>query len=56
MLFAGAVESFSTTFPSIVADPSLMTDAQIPLTDACLVANCPDQGTLGGNDVMIGKG
>jgi hypothetical protein len=53
-LFAAAVESFSTTFPSIVADPSLITDVQIPLTDAYLAANCPDQGTLGGNDVVIG--
>jgi hypothetical protein len=53
-LFAAAVESFSTTFPSIVEDPSLMTDVQIPLTDAYLAANCPDQGTLGGNDVIIG--
>jgi hypothetical protein len=30
-----------------------MTDAQIPLTDAYLAANCPDQGTLGGNDIVI---
>jgi hypothetical protein len=52
-LFASAVEAFATGFPSIVEDPSLMTDAQIPLTDAYLAANCPDQGTLGGNDIVI---
>jgi hypothetical protein len=53
-LFAAAVESFSAAFPSIVEDPSLITDVQIPLTDAYLASNCPDQGILGGNDVIVG--
>jgi hypothetical protein len=52
-LFVRAVEAFTTAFPSIVEDPSLITDAQIPLTNAYLAANCPDQGILGGNDVII---
>ena len=52
-LFAGAVEVFGTQFPSIVEDPSLITDVQIPLTNAYLSANCPDQGILGGNDVIV---
>ena len=25
-------------------------DVEIPLTEQYLIANCPDQGTLGGND------
>ena len=53
-LFAAAVESFSTNFPSIVVDPSLITDVRIPTTGAYLGANCLDRGTLGGGDVIIG--
>ena len=53
-LFVAAVESFSTTFPSIVMDPSLITDVRIPTTGAYLGANCLDRGTLGGGDVIIG--
>ena len=47
-----AVASFSRSVPLIHEDPSLITDAAIPLTEAYIVKNCPDQGTLGGNDVI----
>lgn len=50
--FDDAAQSFSGALPPIDQDPSLITDAQIPLTEQYLVANCPDQGTLGGNDVI----
>lgn len=53
-LFAAAVESFSAASPSIVEDPSLITDVRIPLTAAYLTTNCPDQGILAGNDVILG--
>ena len=53
-LFAAAVESFSTNVPSIVVDPSLITDVRIPTTGTYLAANCLDRGTLGGGDVIIG--
>jgi hypothetical protein len=47
-----AADSFSRSVPLIHEDPSLITDAAIPLTEAYIVKNCPDQGTLGGNDVI----
>jgi hypothetical protein len=47
-----AVASFSGSVPLIHEDPSLITDASVPLTEAYIVENCPDQGTLGGNDVI----
>lgn len=50
--FDDAAQSLSAALPPIDQDPSLITDAQIPLTEQYLVANCPDQGTLGGNDVI----
>lgn len=46
-----AVASFAAALPSITADPSLITDAEIPKVEAYLVSNCPDQGTLLGNDI-----
>jgi hypothetical protein len=46
-----AVASFAAALPSITSDPSLITDAEIPTVEAYLVANCPDQGTLLGNDI-----
>lgn len=46
-----AVAAFAAALPSITADPSLITNAAIPVTEAYLVANCPDQGTLLGNDI-----
>ena len=54
-LFTGAVAVFGTQFPPIVEDPSLITDVQIPLTEAYLRSNCPDQGILAGNDVILGE-
>lgn len=47
-----AVDSFSSSLPPISRDPSLVTDAAIPITDVYLIENCPDQGTLGGNDII----
>lgn len=51
---AGAVDAaaaaFAAAVPRIVEDPSLVTVVEIPMTDEYLVANCPDQGILGGND------
>ena len=50
--FDGAVAAFAATRPSIVEDPTLITDASTPLTFAYLADHCPDQGTLGGNDIV----
>ncbi len=47
-----AAASFASTAPPIANDPSLITDAATPLTFAFLSANCPDQGILGGNDIV----
>ncbi len=47
-----AVAAFGAALPPIDEDPSLITDAQVPLTEQFLLENCPDQGTLGGNDVI----
>ena len=47
-----ATEAFGAAVPSIVQDPSLITDVAIPATESYLAANCPDQGVLGGNDVV----
>jgi hypothetical protein len=48
--FDDAVADFSV--PSIAADQSLVTDAAAPMTIAYIGANCPDQGILGGNDII----
>jgi len=48
----GVAHASSQAVPLIRDDPSLVTDASTPLTDAYIVDNCPDQGTLGGNDVI----
>lgn len=45
-----AVTQFSAATPAIRDDPSLTTFTKIPLTDAYTFANCPDGGTLAGND------
>lgn len=50
--FDAAVDEFVAALPPIDQDPSLITDASIPLTERYLVDNCPDQGTLGGNDII----
>ena len=52
--FAAAAAAFAAARPGIVDDPSLITEVQIPLTEQYLIANCPDQGTLGGNDDVGG--
>ena len=48
--FGAAAASFAAAKPSLVEDPSLIVDTETPLTEQYLIANCPDQGTLGGND------
>ena len=47
-----AAVAFALEVPPIPDDPSLITSAQVPLTEQYLSANCPDQGTLAGNDVI----
>lgn len=47
-----AVAAFAAALPPIVDDPSLITGATITQTEGYLAANCPDQGILGGNDVV----
>jgi hypothetical protein len=47
-----AAASFSAALPAIGDDPSLVTDAATPETVAYISATCPDQGTLGGYDVI----
>lgn len=49
-----AVTTFVAEVPPIPQDPSLVTDAEAPRTESYLSANCPDQGTLAGNDVIGG--
>ncbi|MGI9644907.1 MAG: hypothetical protein ACR2O6_06315, partial [Ilumatobacteraceae bacterium] len=49
-----AVDAFASALPPINEDPSLITDARVPMTEQFLLENCPDQGTLGGNDVIDG--
>lgn len=48
--FESAAAAFGASKPPITEDPSLITNVEIPLTEQYLIANCPDQGTLGGND------
>lgn len=45
-----AAADFAASTPAIGDDPSLNTFTEIPLTDAYTFANCPDGGTLAGND------
>jgi hypothetical protein len=47
-----AVAVFSADVPTIVDDPSLITEAQAPATLGYLADNCPDQGILAGNDAI----
>ncbi len=53
-LLTAAVAVFSAEVPPISQDPSLVTAAQAPSTEQYLSDNCPDQGTLAGNDVVDG--
>jgi hypothetical protein len=47
-----AVTAFAAAVPPIASDPELVTDADAPRTLAYVAANCPDRGTLGGNDIV----
>ena len=47
-----ATAAFAADVPPIVADPSLVTEADAPATFDHLAENCPDQGILGGNDAI----
>lgn len=51
---ADAAAVVAGEIPPISQDPSLVTNAAIPETEAYLLANCPDQGTLAGNDIVDG--
>lgn len=50
--FDEAVVAFSANVPLIAADPSLVTNVEAPATQQYIAVNCPDQGTLGGNDFV----
>lgn len=47
-----AATEVAAALPPIVEDPSLIVDVRIPATEDFLAENCPDQGTLAGNDVV----
>jgi len=51
-VLSAAVAVFSAEVPPISQDPSLVTGAEAPATEQYLSDNCPDQGTLAGNDVV----
>ena len=53
-IVADAADVAAGEVPPISQDPSLVTDTAFPATEAYLVANCPDQGTLAGNDIIDG--
>jgi hypothetical protein len=44
--------TLSATLPAIASDPSLVTQAETPATFGYLADQCPDQGTLAGNDAI----
>ncbi len=46
-----AAADFAAQLVPFSSDPSLVTDAQTPLTDQYLATSCPDQGTLSGREV-----
>ena len=46
-----AAADLAGRFVPIPSDPSLIIDADIPETDAYLIATCPDQGTLAGQEI-----
>ncbi len=50
--FDAASAAFAAALPPINQDPSLITNASVPLIEQYLRENCPDQGTLGGNDII----
>lgn len=55
---AGDAEAAAAAFvderQSLVRDPAMVTDVETPLTEQYLIDNCPDQGTLLGNDDVGG--
>jgi len=51
--FDRAVVVFGSNVPAVAADPSLVTDASAPLTESYIADTCPDQGILGGNDIVV---
>ncbi|MEM8620843.1 MAG: hypothetical protein AAGF73_14085 [Actinomycetota bacterium] len=53
-IVAVAADAIAGEIPPINQDPSLVTDTAFPASEAYLVANCPDQGTLAGNDIIDG--
>lgn len=50
--FDAAVAAFGASLPPISVDPTLVTNVEAPATQRYIAANCPDQGTLGGNDFV----
>jgi len=50
--FDEAVATFGGNLPLIAVDPSLVTNIEAPATQQYIAINCPDQGTLGGNDFV----
>ena len=49
---SAAAASFAANVPPIANDPSLVTEAEAPRTQAYIADRCPDQGILGGNDAI----
>ncbi len=47
---SAASAAFAAARPPLIDDPSMITDVAIPDTEQYLIDNCPDQGTLLGND------
>jgi hypothetical protein len=50
-LVDAAAVTVEADLPAIPADPTLVTDASVPLTEAFLATTCPDQGTLAGQEL-----
>ncbi len=46
-----AASDFAARLVPFGSDPSLLSNEETPLTDAYLEVSCPDQGTLGGQEV-----
>lgn len=55
-LVGRASAAFDDQVPPVSEDPSLVTEVEIPLTQAFLVATCPDRGALGGTEVEAAGG
>jgi hypothetical protein len=46
-----AARAVEAGLPTIPDDPSLVTDAEVPLTEEYVADTCPDQGTLAGQEL-----